>query len=57
MKPEPSPRCRWRRRCLALFCLLSILSTSGCGLVLDEFCWLDVPPIADADAATVHSVP
>jgi len=44
MSCDPRSRNRWRRRCLAFAAVLFCLPVSGCGLLLDEFTWLDRGP-------------
>jgi len=54
--PDPSALLRWRRRGFAVLCLAFCLSTSGCGLLYNEFTWLDrAPPRDDAAAERLAS--
>jgi len=50
--PEPRPVAAaadvLRRRWLALLTVLVCLTTAGCGLLLDEFMWLDRAPVVAA---------
>lgn len=56
MMPDPSALLRWRRRGFAVLCLAFCLSTSGCGLLYNEFTWLDrAPPRDDAAAERLAS--
>ena len=54
MNREPSRRGRRARRCGAALLLWLCLPLGGCGLLQDEFTWLDrAPPKAPAPLADV----